>query len=223
MHQKGFTPILLLLGIILAIVIAGGAYYLVKPQPPKSQVQNPVIVSQVPQSISTPDEIVSWKTYTNIKYGYLLKYPTDLPAYNGSATSKKDEVAGMDITDSVIFGCSGFDAGVCLPTFRVGKSSLNEAQINNIFDLKVGDQINKDMTYTLGGMWNQKTNYTRLTDQPTNGISLLVLDNPSGYGGSNRIWFVKKNSVILQFSCIYTSQDFLNTCQHIISAFKFTQ
>ncbi len=184
--------------------------------------QNPVIVPSVQMSPAI-DQTSNWKTYTNTKYSYLLKYPNDLPAYDGLATSKKDELVGMDTTDSVIFGCSGFDAGVCLPTFKAGKSSLNETQINDIFNLKVDGQTTKGITYTLGGMWNQKTNYIRLADKVVNSINFLVLDNSSGYGGSNRIWFVKKNDTTLQFSCIYTNQNFLNTCQNIIFTFKFTQ
>lgn len=215
--SKGFTQVYILLA-VLVLVVLGVAYSSGK------LFTKPSTQPQI-STTSTPaaDETTNWKTYTNTKYGYLLKYPNNLPAYNGLATSKKDEVAGMETTDSVTFGCSGFEVGVCLPPFTIGQSSpyLEETQINDLFNLKVGDQTTKDMTYKLGGAWNQKTNYTRLADQVANDINLLVLDNPNGYGGSNRIWFVKKNGTVLQVNCIYANQNFLNTCQNIVSTFKF--
>lgn len=228
-NQKGFVSILIVILIIATVV--GGAYYLGARKSASVVPTTSPVITSTPQSSSVsqptlspnPDETTNWKIYTNTKYNYLLKYPNNLPVYNGSAKSKEDETVGMDTTNSVIFGCSGFDAGVCLPTFSIGKSSLSETQTNDIFNLKVGDQVNKGMTYTLGGMWNQKTNYIKLADQVANGVSFLVLDNPDGYGGSNRIWFLRKNSTILQFNCIYANQNVLNICQNIISTFKFTQ
>lgn len=77
--QKGFTPVLVLVGILVLIAVAGGAYYLGKSQTPKSQ--NQVVVSQTPQPASTPqsssapDEIANWKIYINDKYTF--KYPSD--------------------------------------------------------------------------------------------------------------------------------------------------
>lgn len=111
-----------------------------------------------------------------------------------------------------------------MPPFIVHKSSLKESEINDIFNLKIGGQTTREMTYTLGGGWSQKTDYTRLADQVSNNIKFLVLDNPSGYGGSNRIWFAKKSGIILQIDCIYTKDEgFLNICQKIISSFQSAQ
>lgn len=55
--QKGFAPILVLVGIVIIIGIAAGAYYFGKSQPPKTQTQNQVVVSQTPQPTIVPSSI----------------------------------------------------------------------------------------------------------------------------------------------------------------------
>lgn len=58
MNQKGFSPLLIILGIILIIGIVGWSYYLSTPQKPKLQSQNPTITSQ-PSPQPSPTSIVS--------------------------------------------------------------------------------------------------------------------------------------------------------------------
>ena len=55
--QRGFTPIIILVGIVMAIVIAGGAYYFGKSVVPTPQPQNRTVISQTPQPSSTPNII----------------------------------------------------------------------------------------------------------------------------------------------------------------------
>lgn len=94
MNQKGFAPILIILGIVLLLGAVGGAYYFgqssVKPSTSVSQTpvsnsqtsisptQSPAktTISPTPTSVPTVvDETVSWKTYVNTKYGFSFKYP----------------------------------------------------------------------------------------------------------------------------------------------------
>ena len=74
MKQKGFVPILILVGVLI-LAAAGGAYYLGTKKASVSQIQ--VIPSQTPQAISspssTPDETANWKTYNQDKYQ--IKFP----------------------------------------------------------------------------------------------------------------------------------------------------
>lgn len=82
MTQKGQTLVYILVGVLILVSVAGGAYYFGKSSTPKSS-PAPVVTSQTPQP--TPDETVytesdrsaNWKTYTNIKYGYSIRYPDD--------------------------------------------------------------------------------------------------------------------------------------------------
>lgn len=78
MNQKGFSVVLILIGIIiLAAGLIGGAYYLGTIKN-RLQPQNPVVTSQSPQPTvsSTPDETANWKTYTEILSDYSIKYPS---------------------------------------------------------------------------------------------------------------------------------------------------
>jgi len=79
--QKGFASILILVGILVITIVAGGVYYFGKSQVSKPQPSNPPVVSQTPQPTITtqptsiPDETANWKTYINKKYGFSVKYP----------------------------------------------------------------------------------------------------------------------------------------------------
>ncbi|MFH0936792.1 MAG: PsbP-related protein [Candidatus Daviesbacteria bacterium] len=92
MKEKGFTLIVFILVIlIISAGIVGGAFYIKQNSLIKSQSQNSGILSQAPQltvdSQSTPtpslissassNEISNWKTYTNDKYYYSVKYPSN--------------------------------------------------------------------------------------------------------------------------------------------------
>ena len=74
--QKGFAPILILIGILVIMAVAGGAYYFGKSQISKPQSQ--IETSQTPKPAVVPqptpsDETTDWKTFT--KLGYEIKYP----------------------------------------------------------------------------------------------------------------------------------------------------
>lgn len=65
MVQKGLAPIAIIL--IVAALIGGHFLY-----------QNKAAIkSATQQTSSTTNETVNWKTYTNTKYGYSIKYPSE--------------------------------------------------------------------------------------------------------------------------------------------------
>lgn len=77
MNQKGFTPILIALGIVLILIVAGGAYYFgtIKNKP-QSQIQNQVVTSATVQPSSTsPITSVSNPAIIALKNGdlYLIQ------------------------------------------------------------------------------------------------------------------------------------------------------
>src|SRR3990172_10103145 len=93
--QKGFVPILALVGILVIAAVAGGAYYLSKVKTPESRICAMDVktcpdgssvgrsgpnceFSPCPKSSLSPtpsDETSNWKTYRNEKEGYSIKYP----------------------------------------------------------------------------------------------------------------------------------------------------
>lgn len=82
-RQKGFAPVLILVGILVLATVAGGVYLFSQFQASKLQPPNPVVTSQTPSpttSASSPvpngtGETANWKTYTNKDLSF--KYPSD--------------------------------------------------------------------------------------------------------------------------------------------------
>ncbi len=105
MSQKGFAPTLILIGILVIGIIAGGVYYFKKTVNKTS----PSIPSQVTNqtTLQKPDSIniSNWLTKVDNIGGYKLKYPAEMqfdPA-SGSyilskSDSKKDDLMTLSIT-----------------------------------------------------------------------------------------------------------------------------
>lgn len=78
--QKGFSAVLILIGVlILGLAVIGG--FAIGRQSPAAKVQpqqSPSsVVVQVSPSPSIADETANWKTYTSNKFGIEFKYPND--------------------------------------------------------------------------------------------------------------------------------------------------
>ncbi len=89
--QKGFAPILILVGILVIALVGGGAYYFGTKKAPAQQTSQPVTApepmtqqlptSPVPDASPVPtgiDETANWKTYTNSIGKYEFKYPENI-------------------------------------------------------------------------------------------------------------------------------------------------
>ena len=70
-NQKGFTPILILLVVVIMVGLSGGLYYFSKTNSPK-----PNATQVLAPSSSPTDETANWKTYTSKENGYSFKYPS---------------------------------------------------------------------------------------------------------------------------------------------------
>lgn len=95
MNQRGLTPILILVGILLIALTVGAAYYL------GTKSTATVIPLPTPQDIPSPqpDDTASWKTYVSQEGEYSFKYPLDVKIYenekfsvDGTKVSIKDTV-----------------------------------------------------------------------------------------------------------------------------------
>lgn len=103
--QKGFAQVIILVGLVMVIVIAGGAYYLGKSSStaPKPS-PNPAITSQVSKTpqpttaqnpqpsaipMPTPDPTADWKIF-NSDFGYSFKYPKNFWITSGETRRIKD-------------------------------------------------------------------------------------------------------------------------------------
>ena len=84
--QKGFAPILVLVGILVIVAVAGGAYYFGKSQAPESQTQNQIVVSKTPQPtisaqsvpLKTLPPLLGKEVFPSQQVSYPASWPTDL-------------------------------------------------------------------------------------------------------------------------------------------------
>lgn len=80
--KKGFAPIIILLGITIIAVLVGGVLVYTNYSNNQSKL-NPQ-----PTPTSTSDETANWKTYTNKKYGFSFKYPSNWVENEGKIEEK---------------------------------------------------------------------------------------------------------------------------------------
>lgn len=90
--QKGLVPIIILLGILILVGVAGGAYYLGysgKSEPTKvvSQLQPTSQPTSVQQATTSAD-ISNWKTYNDDRYNFTFQYPENLTTEKGVLPQK---------------------------------------------------------------------------------------------------------------------------------------
>lgn len=96
MSQKGLAPILI---VVLIAVLAVGGYLLYNQQTkltsaPQPTTQSTPAPSVNPTESAEPVDISNWKTYTNSKYGYSVKYPNNA-VYSESDYPGKDDKGGI--------------------------------------------------------------------------------------------------------------------------------
>lgn len=77
LKQKGFSVVLILIGVVILGLVISGAYLLGRQTTQKPQPQNQVVIS-TPQPFPTPDETANWKTYKDTVGGFEIIYPQDM-------------------------------------------------------------------------------------------------------------------------------------------------
>ncbi len=139
MNQKGFVPILILLFVAAAVIVVGGGYYFLKLKTPEQKactLEAKVCpdgtsvgrtgpnceFSPCPASKTTPtpvsDATANWKTYSNTKYGYTLKYPNDWQV------------------QAVAAGAGGAEAGPDQPSVAISKIGENHDYDDGVINIE---------------------------------------------------------------------------------------
>ncbi|MDO8570767.1 MAG: hypothetical protein Q7R97_04250 [Candidatus Daviesbacteria bacterium] len=202
MNTKGFTSIIIILGIVLLLGIAGGAYYFGKSQVARPQSTQPTITpSSITDTSPAPTgtgETVNWKTYTDLANTYSMKYPSQLfPNTCGD---------GAFATESL------YDCGserIWLITVR----ELDADQLKSVRDLSIYSTISKKEVNING---DQYTQYNGLLDQKK-------WKGPGIY--YSKIWVeIPHNSRYYELA--YTKEnekdkDYSEIFDQILSTFKF--
>lgn len=117
LYQRGFSQILIFIVILISVSIIGGTYYFSKTS--NSIIQQPTIVRTSSQPTISPnllnsDQTSDWKTYTNSRYKFTLKYPPIFtPQENSFTTSfmtasslKNSSYIKLDVYDTTTFRTS---------------------------------------------------------------------------------------------------------------------
>lgn len=234
--QKGFTAVYVIVGLVMLVAVAGGAYFLGS--------RNNQVTPQYQQSGSTPTPVASqpvlptqsnttkqdstvpadWKVYTNQKYNYSVKYPSTL-----DATEETPYSALFNVIQTKP-GPTGF------PTFYVsvipdGSTNKDSTIYNFVYQedrdkfvsLQVGDSVNTRK----GGVYSEFWTYKRLIDTTVDGLSGLVIENNKVWDGGNglvdRRVFIRKNGLTYMLGTYYQNPQGLNNFQSFLSSFKLSK
>ncbi len=230
MKQRGFSAILILVGVLIMAAVAGGAYYFGRQTVSNPQPQNPVVVSQTPQPTSvsqatpipSPDQTTNWKTYTNTKYGYSFKYPPERVIKGGGRTTSP-----TDTPESILLDWPPGTQGDNYPDFYVdvitGNNSLSSTYNYDGFM----ENLNQYKTTSIGETVsppNQPFNgkFTRKNDTEVVGLKAKVFIEPNFH--DTRIVLYKNNYyyIIGGYNTNFTDTQGTHFNQ-ILSTFKFTQ
>ena len=105
MNQKGFANIILVV-IIVAAIAVGGYFVFVKkseptaqqptPTPPSAQTKTPVSPTPTPKN-----ETANWAVYSNTKYNYSFRYPTNFTIYAATDQTKEEVILPTATSDKV--------------------------------------------------------------------------------------------------------------------------
>ncbi|MBI2007120.1 MAG: hypothetical protein HYS83_00210 [Candidatus Blackburnbacteria bacterium] len=90
--QRGFSPITVLIGVIVIMLLAGGLFYVNRLSGSKSQSSEVTSQTQTPQvttngsftsspsteQVNNINEISNWKTFTHYLLNFSVKYPSDV-------------------------------------------------------------------------------------------------------------------------------------------------
>ncbi len=245
MSQKGFSLLFIILGIILVIGIAGGAYYLGKTQITKPQPPNPVVLAQTPQPTpassvvpsSTSDETANWKTYTNTKYGYIIKYP-DNWTLGGSGPGQTPEFLAQHFWIQ-LDGPQNCEAAKHCGSIIIQVKQLNETDLAlsakeiwlRYLSMNMQPAIDKEENIELGGIMATKVSYVNnflggqtsesTTPIPTKTVVLIHYKNL--YIIDLREFLYPEGKVVSPKNANITEWIYDSLFNQILSTFKFIQ
>lgn len=215
MTQKGFTPIFLLIVILVVMGFVGGGVYLSKKNAStikactqdSKQCADGSLVYRIGTNCefadcpATPsaDETANWKTYTNTKYGYSLKYPSSL-----IIEESNDPNGNVDQTMISNHSISEYSSKKINPEdSEEFIMSIGIPRTSSIRDITQAKSNYKDFykgsleDYTVGGEKGFRT---------TNGTPIIIVHNNKEY------FFILSP---------YSIKNYKNDFYKILSTFKF--
>lgn len=198
--QKGFTPIFILIGLLIAGAIAGGAFYL-------NQTKNPEVnLKPIPTPLTTPieDETANWKTYESDLWKFLIKYP--------SGWSFRISPSNFDYIETISFGPKETDDTIDTKfSIQIIRANPNGPPKNakDVKDFLVNIDKPKDIKVidtTIDGKAGFRASYTDLQSK----IEEVIVDN-------NELIY----TITFQYSGVDTFYEEVELFNQILSTFKF--
>lgn len=169
-----FTVLILL---IIIAVITGGMYYLGKTK--AKLTPSPMPITSV-KSTPTPNPTASWKTYTNTKLGYSVKYPSDFKLDTTSDIAPCKNLIDCSTADLVSFESAEKFGDVEPLRYGFGVNYLNNTSHQDLKTLITKDlppDIQNSFVLTQS-IINKMTIY-RTTSIPGNGDEHVYFKNPN--------------------------------------------
>ncbi len=110
--QKGLVPVLIVLILTGALILASGAYYLGTKKIPTSQISQTTPTPEFSPAPTGTAGTNNWKTYINTKRGYSFKYPDSyqLEVTEASSNSYEAVILEKDVEATIGGGFGGGDA-----------------------------------------------------------------------------------------------------------------
>lgn len=204
--QKGFINIGVVIGILIAVAVSG---YLVFVRNMRVAVVPTLTVSPSISASPVTDGTASWKTYTNTKYGFEFKYPSEFSVVEYGGSSR----GGIEYSNlhSIIIIPPGYSDGM---EYLVVDYYVDLANLTQKSNLSLEQFLNKDV----GG----SKNYYDINRVSING-------NPAysaievGLVGQYKI-FIEHGSHVYQIETNVENSENLDVNQKLIlSTFKFTK
>lgn len=201
----------------IGTVIAVGGYFLGTKNSP-TLVENKAVTQLSPTPV---DQTANWKTYTNVKYGYSVKYPSTLEF---SETSGGSYSTLFDLIQNT-------PGGPSLPVFYVAVIPDGFWQNGAIYNGPTPDFITKLLSTSVGSSVTdisslaQYNTFTRSTDVIVNGNTGMVFENDHPWDTENqdKRVFVKKTGHTYMIGTYLQNDSDKTNFDLFISTFKFTQ
>ena len=105
MNQKGFSNIALIVAIV-AVIAVGGYFVFVKKSTPIAQQPTPTPTSTQTETPASPtpapkNGTANWAVYSNTKYNYSFRYPTNFTIYAATDQTKEEVILPTTTSDKV--------------------------------------------------------------------------------------------------------------------------
>lgn len=196
MNQRGFAPILVILGVSIVVVISGGAYYLSrqsKVTPTQLFISSPLPTNSgsLPQKASTDSSLINvkdWKVYHDPKGLFSLKYPPNaaITALNNplnNLSAQYEVIIDVQSIDSIIdkYESIGDSTDAQIQASRVSEQHLYNDEVNalnkgHLPDIN-GGGVNLDLNHSFFKVEPMGATYGALFvwDQPFNACGDAII------------------------------------------------